>query len=212
MNIQFAELIGALIGDGFLEGTKGHYRFGLVGHPLDDREYYEYLSGLLFNVTGKPVKPVIRERGIRITVSNKTIFQELAFTYGIPIGKVKSATVKIPRHIYSFWGLSKHTIRGIADTDGSVFAVDKPGSPLYPSIEITTSSPVLAHQIRNILLSRGFKVANIWSYKSKKSVLTTYKIPLNGHANLAKWLEEIGFSNPTKRRKAERILNQQKNS
>ncbi|MBW2994157.1 LAGLIDADG family homing endonuclease, partial [Candidatus Woesearchaeota archaeon] len=100
------------------------------------------------------------------------------------------------------WRLAKHTIRGIADTDGSIFTANKHGSPNYPSIEITTSSYSLALQIRQILRQKDFRVAKIWSYKSKLSKRTTYKVPLNGKKNLAKWLKEISFSNPHKLKKA----------
>jgi hypothetical protein len=96
----------------------------------------------------------------------------------------------------------QHCLRGILDTDGSIFTADKPGFPNYPSIEITTSSPKLAEQIRKVLINRGFHVANIWQYKSKLSKRVTYKVPLNGKANLRKWLAEIGVSNPQKLDKA----------
>ncbi|MBI4145910.1 LAGLIDADG family homing endonuclease [Candidatus Woesearchaeota archaeon] len=94
-------------------------------------------------------------------------------------------------------------MRGIVDTDGSIFVANKPRSPNYPSIEITTCSRKLAHQLKNILAHQGFRVANIWCDKpGKMSKLPCYKVPLNGRENVRKWLIEIGFSNPVKKMKA----------
>ena len=124
----------------------------------------------------------------------------------------KCEKVIIPEVIVSNWNLAKHTIRGIIDTDGSVFGADKPGSASYPSIETTTSSIKLAIQIKGILQSRGFRVANIWKYKSRNSKISSYKIPLNGYWNLEKWLNEISFSNPRKLHKAQLLLKIKKHS
>jgi len=206
MDPGLAELIGIIIGDGFLESTPGHYRMGIVGDPIGDREYYHYVKRLIKEVWGKDVKIVHRQRGLRITFSSKNVFKELSQDYGIPIGEGKSSKVVIPGCILESWDLTKNTIRGLVDTDGSVFTSDKPGSPRYPSIEITTSSIELAGQVRSALIEQGFRVAKIWGYKSKNSAIRSYKIPLNGEKNVAKWLEGIGFSNPTKRRKAEKIV------
>lgn len=75
---------------------------------------------------------------------------------------------------------------------------DKQGSPKYPSIEMTTTSKALAFQLKEILEKRGFRVAKIWSYRSKLSKTRAYKVPLNGRKNVARWIREIGFSNSYK--------------
>lgn len=122
-------------------------------------------------------------------------------------GKNKSENVVIPYKLIKTWNLLKYTLRGIVDTDGSIFVSDKRGSPQYPSLEITTSSYILAVQLRTVLLERGFRVANIWRYKSKNSRKTTFKVPLNGKENIRKWVKEIGFSNPYKMKRAINALN-----
>lgn len=111
----------------------------------------------------------------------------------------------IPNKILNDWNNARHAIRGIADTDGSIFTADKPGSPHYPSIEITTTSIELADQLKSILEKNGFNVANIWS-NQRDGNRTAYKVALNGRKNLEKWMDQIGFSHPLKRNKAENIL------
>ena len=127
-------------------------------------------------------------------------------TIGLINGKEKSWTVFIPQIVTKNWNIVKHTIRGIVDTDGSIFVAKKPRVLAYPSIEFDTSSKKLALQLREILLNQGFRVANIWTYQTKLGKRPMYKVPLNGIKNLEKWLDEIGFSNPYKLRRAQKCL------
>lgn len=204
MDKNIAELVGIIIGDGFLDNCQKHYRIGIAGDPINDREYFGYIQSLIKRIWNKDTKVMKRGRGIYIIVNSKSAFTEITEKYGLPIGEGKCAKVVIPDLIIKEGNLVLHTIRGIVDTDGSIFVANKPGSPNYPSIEITTCSIKLANQLRNLLRVRGFRVANIWCYKSRKNnVLPSYKVPLNGRENVKKWLAEIGFSNPIKNRKAE---------
>lgn len=95
-----------------------------------------------------------------------------------------------------------YTIRGIMDTDGTIFVSKKPGIERYPTIEITTTSKVLANQLRIILLRQGFRVGNIRESTSKLSTRVAYRVPLYGKENIRKWLNEIGFSNEYKLNRA----------
>jgi len=97
-------------------------------------------------------------------------------------------------------------VRGLFDTDGTVFVANKPGSPNYPTIELTTTSKPLASQVRMVLQKQGFRTTKIWSYRSKTSRKTAYKVGLNGRQNLQKWPSEIGFSNPRKYQRARAAL------
>ncbi len=206
INEKLAEFIGIIIGDGFLDGKFGHYNIGIVGDPIKDKEYFKYIGSLIKEFCGKDVRIVHRARGLRITFGCKELFLGLTKNYGLPIGEGKCEMVVIPEIIFNNWNLAKHTIRGIADTDGSVFGANKPGAIQYPSIEITTSSIRLAEQLKLILTKNDFRVAKIWKYKSKNSSIPSYKVPLNGRKNVQFWLDKIGFSNPTKLRKAESLL------
>ncbi|MBU2523469.1 MAG: hypothetical protein KKE23_04255 [Nanoarchaeota archaeon] len=199
---EVAELIGALIGDGYIYRKNGKYQIGFVGSPKTDMEYFESLRKLILSEWNKESKLTLRERGLRIIINSKELANFLIDELGIPHGDGKCEKVIIPKLIADDWNLARKSIRGIADTDGSVFVAQKPGTNNYPSIEITTSSKALADQIKNLLSENGFRVANIWSYKSKLSKRTTYKVPLNGKENIRKWIEEIGFSNPYKLNRA----------
>ncbi len=202
---ELAEFIGVLIGDGHMYNTGNRYVIGITGNLNLEEDYYLYLKKLIKNVWGKDVKIKKYKYKVFIVFSSKSIFKFLTSSMGLVSGN--SCYKKfIPEVITKDWDLVKHTIRGIVDTDGSIFVANKPGSPNYPSIEITTTSPILAFKIKEILTDKGFRVAKIWTYCSKKSKLTTYKVPLNGYKNLELWMQEIGFSNNYKAVKAKEIL------
>ena len=194
------ELIGAIIGDGHIHKKESKYYVGITGNIKTDREYFNTLSVLSKKVWNKT--PQIRNRagGIRLRFYSKAIVTRLIKKFGLPFNSGKCYRVKIPKMIASNWKYAKHAIRGIVDTDGSVFTANKPGSPNYPSIEITTASRLLAEQLKDILTKQEFRVAKIWNYTSKLSVLPAYKVPLNGRKNLEDWISKIGFSNPHKLR------------
>lgn len=212
MNKYLTELIGIIMGDGNLSNCQNHYRIGFTGDPNNEREYFEYIQELIRKVWKKDVNIAHRGRGLRIVVNSKPAFLELTQEYGLPKGDGKSYKIFIPDAIANDWKLAKHTIRGIVDTDGSIFVADKPGSPNYPSIEISTNSPDLAYQLKGLLEEQGFRVANIWQSYSKNNAGPSFKVALNGYENVRKWVKEIGFSNPRKRRIAEKIIAAQTSS
>ena len=197
-----AELIGALIGDGYIYRSHRKYQIGFVGSPFTDKEYFERLQQLILNEWKKNAKIKLRFRGLRMVIDSKEICKFLIEELGIAHGEGKCERVEIPQQILKNWKLVRNTIRGIVDTDGSVFVAKKPGVEKYPSIEITTTSKNLAEQLKNLLVNRGFRVAKVWASKSKTSKRTAYRVPLNGKENIKRWIKEIGFSNPYKLNRA----------
>ena len=197
-----AELVGVLIGDGYIYRKNRKYQIGIVGSPVNDNEYFEKLKELIFKEWGKEAKAKFRFRGLRMVFNSKEICSFLINDLGLCHGKGKCFKVTIPEEIYKDWNLTKHTLRGIVDTDGSIFASKKHGIDKYPSIEITTTSSNLAIQIKEMLLKNGFKVTLREEKRKKLIGLKSYKVSLYGQKNLKKWIEEIGFTNPYKLNRA----------
>ena len=157
---------------------------------------------LIYEEWDKEVKIKFRFRGLRMVFDSKRICEFLINDMKMFHGKGKCQNTKIPGEIYEDWNLAKYTIRGIADTDGSVFVSKKPGIEKYPSIEITTTSQNLANQLKQILVKRGFRVSLRENIRKQINALKAYKIALYGKKNLKKWVEEIGFTNPYKLNRA----------
>ncbi len=206
MTPEIAEFVGALLGDGYIHHKESRYIIGLTGSPKNDCEYYEYLANILRKSFCVNPKIRLRQRGVRLTFKSKPVFEFLTKDLGLPFGREKCTNTFVPHSLYKKRDLCNKVLRGIADTDGSIFTANKTGSPNYPSIEITTSSPKLVGQIRSALQRRGFRVAKSWKYRSKISKVDSYKIPLNGRKNVELWMKEIGFSNKYKYAKAVKIL------
>lgn len=204
--LKECELIGAIIGDGHIHTLNCKYVVGFTGHPVKDWSYFLYLQKLISEVWGLKPRVYVRSNGVRMRFNSKSVVKRLINYFELPCNKGKCLSVRIPRKIICDWWGVKEVIKGIFDTDGSVFTSNKPGASNYPSIEITASSKQLAFQLKKILERKGFKLAKVRNYKSKNSRNTTYKVPLYGFKNLEKWFAEIGSSNPTKHNKFNEIL------
>lgn len=208
LNEFLSEFCGAIIGDGCLYNRCGHHTIMISGNITDDREYYNYLSENIEKITGR--KPIIKihERALRLIIHNKKFFNFLKSKIGIFVGGGKVYNVTIPEKIKNS-KFALNCLKGIVDTDGSIFTANKPGSPNYPSIEITTASENLAKQIFRILENLNFRV-KIRSHKPRNTA-RMYKISLNGWEMLEKWYNEIGFSHPRKRKVAKQVIEIKKN-
>jgi hypothetical protein len=72
-NEMEAELIDALIEEGYISLASGKYIIGFVGHPKDDLEYHIYLSNLIFKLWNKRTKTSFRLGGLRTKFYSKEI-------------------------------------------------------------------------------------------------------------------------------------------
>ncbi len=187
---ELCELVGAIIGNGNLWTDGSRFRIDLTGHPEFDKSYFEYLRQLMQRLFGKDPYPLrIRQRGLRLRLQSKTAY-ELLLTLGIPQGSGKSHKVTIPDQIAQDWELAKWAIRGIVDTDGTVFFSTKTyDSPIYPTIEIRTCSKKLADQIETLLEQKNFRA------RTRGNDKEGFHVALYGKEMLRKWSAEIGFSN-----------------
>lgn len=195
------ELIGLIIGDGSIiyKTNKRIYRLTISGDVKEDREYFEVISKFIYSLCNK--KPKIRERkviiggalkghSLELYINNKKFVEYLINELEISYGKDKAFKVKIPNKFLN-WEFSKHILRGILESDGSLFFSKSKviKYPSYPRLEIRTSSVNLAHQVFGILKCRNYKVILM------KTKYGDFKVYLSGEKMLNKWIEEIGFSN-----------------
>ena len=193
-DILLSEFIGAIIGDGNLWSKNNHYRVEITGDPKLDKNYFrDFLIPVtkkLFNITPH-VR--IRQRGLRLRITSKKVYSLLIEEYNLPVGSKKGLNVTIPKQILDKKELFIACLRGIFDTDGSIFLADKGYRKDYPTIEITTTSSKLAKQIRNILIKLEYKFG-FRSWKPKK-FRKKWIISINGDKMVKKWMHEIGTNN-----------------
>jgi len=200
-SFETSEFIGALLGDGNIWAKK--YELVITGDRIKDKDYFEYLSRLV--EANFDYKPHIRFRsgGLRLVIRSKSIFSSIK--RHLPNGK-RALSVEIPAGLDE-----KAVLRGIFDTDGSIFFSRKPGVDKYPCIEISTISCKLAEQLVELLSELGFRPR----IRTDLRIHRVYIIALNGKNQARKWLADIGSSNPTKLARlayAVRLLDSPRNS
>lgn len=192
------ELMGVIIGDGSLLYNKNKrvYRLEIAGNATEDPRYFLKLSKAITKISNKKAKIRFRQhkkgKSITLYLDSKEFIEYLKEKFKLPSGK-KTFTITIPEK-FTPWKYSRHIIRGIFESDGSLyFSKSKTNSkyPTYPRIEIITSSKNLAKQLLKILKEKSFNV-QILDPSPNKCI----KVYISGELMLKKWLKEIGFSSP----------------
>jgi len=198
---NLAEFIGILAGDGHVSFNTKKYKILIIGNYFTDYDYfYNHTKTLiknLFNINPKIIKKK-NQNSLVLYFNSKG-----CVSYMENMGYYK----KLIKIIIPNWIKLNETyflsfIRGLFDTDGSIFVSDKKGAPNYPCIELTTICYDLANIVKNLLLKKNFKVPKIRSYYYSHSKNASLKVSLYGYSNLSKWLNEIGFSNEYKLNRA----------
>jgi len=202
LNKKLSELIGIIIGDGniYYNPKLRKYYFEITGDPKLERSYFEYISNLVQEIIHKKPSIRIQDRGLKLRLYSKEFIEFLIKKLNFPYGK-KSEIITIPKKINN-WNLLKYCIRGITDTDGSLFLSKKENNLNYPSIEISTNSKFLALQIQKSLKNK-YRVC--FRKFSKIGINDKYVVSVNGVIMVKKWIREIGFSNKRKLTKINKI-------
>lgn len=139
----------------------------------------------------------MRRGGLRLIFRSKEAFFYLTNELEMPWGHKKGENIIIPSKIINRGKpYIRACLRGIFDTDGSLFYANKKGVKKYPTIEISTISYNLANQLKNILLADGFRVKFRIQNRTKLGFRVRYILSLNGKREVALWTNKIGSNNP----------------
>ncbi len=197
LNRPTCEFYGALMGDGCItkhkiKGRKYYkYIINFIGHRDLDKNYHEdYLKNLIKNEFGLNTYIWIskKDKSRILQIHSKSLLEEL-IKLKFPLGK-KGQKLKIPKELERLpWKLQKHLIRGLFDTDGSIYT-RKDEFYRHPHISITSISRSLIKQLHKLLRERGYPA---WINKSPSK--SAQAIVIKGNKNTIKWMEDIGSSN-----------------
>lgn len=196
MDNALAELLGLHVGDGTLYKTSRGIVWELRG-GLEEQEFYDnYITSLLWKVTGNKFCAKRRSGGKNgcygFQISNQAPIPQL-LACGMPIG-TKTYTAMFPAcvsiHFSAF-------LRGLFAADGTFYLTKINGGniPIYPMIEFCSASMQLRDDVQNLLLILGLK-SSIWTYTPKKRGGPTYFLRLSGHAKTLRFSQLVGFINP----------------
>ena len=182
---EFAELIGIVLGDGNLQsyvrpGTGvATYNLRITGHKEEKDYFVGYVKPLCENVLGMPAREVRSERYTQIAVYGKRVIK-IFVQHGIKPGNKITNQSKIPAWVFRKNKYLRACVRGLIDTDGSIYQMGD-----YVQICFRNHNQTLLKQTRQALKQLGFYVSNI----------SNKKIYISRKAEIRKFFKEIGFSN-----------------
>lgn len=179
---EVAELIGIMIGDGGI--TNLQIRVTL--NKRDDKEYLTHVCSLFRKLFGVTPSVFHRKSTSEILISRKALVNYFVGR-GLPLGNKIAQEIDIPGWIKADQNLATACLRGIFDTDGSVY-LDKHPKGDYSSINlaITSASGKLLFSIYEILAS--ISIAPTISSKRSVRVRKGQQIIL--------FFDKIGSRNP----------------
>ena len=202
LSTDLCEFIGAIIGDGSIDGHldngRSHYNVGIYGDSRLDKHYLmEKIGPLIFKLFNVKIKSYFRKdcNGMVVRFYSKRIFKLLTERFGFNAGN-KTYTVKIPDEILQADGeFMFATIRGIFDTDGNVFIdrreiYNKP----YGRISLKIASQPIHNQLKEFL-QKHFSLYVAIKKKNHLNYAQIYEITIYGNKQIEKWMKLIGFSN-----------------
>lgn len=182
---SLAEFIGIMIGDGGL--TK--YQAKITLHHKDDREYIDFVSSLIKKLFEVPIKICHRPNiSVKELVVSRKGLVDYLHKMGLPIGDKIRQNIDIPGWIKNSKNYSLACIRGLVDTDGSIFTHKYESHNKqygYKKLDFSTASPHLMSSASKI-----FKKLGIKTYINKTS------LRIENTNDMQKYFDLIGSHNP----------------
>ena len=204
-NEKSAEIVGLCFGDGSLTRrhsgkNKGKLRFQMRGNITEDREHYDNYIKPLFDEIIAEI-PTTRYNGKKpyygISTESSKICNYLV-SLGVPVGIKKE--LRTPEWILEDKNLMKSFLRGIFDTDGSVFCrkdynyLEKGYTKIRIMFGSTSENLILS--ISKILESLEIKHLVIKPYIQKtRNWANLNRIQID-NLNVIKYFNLVGSNNP----------------
>ena len=197
---------GVHIGDGSLQIVAGAtHSVRYFGHSDDDWIFYsEIVPKMLKQLFNKEVYPTKRNDAKTCTLSlcSKAVATFKRDVLCLPNGN-KNQLSGLPEFVKTDEKLLASCIRGIADTDFSVFFFRKGGVCAHPAISCTMSNKPLILDIEAALKQLGFSTSVRYDVLRKRNGRehTEHIVTVCGKDQFRAWMETIGFSNPKQKTK-----------
>ena len=187
-----AELIGIILGDGnitfYKKGKKvGVYQIKIAGDCKKDKQYHlSYIKPLCESLFNLKVKEIINHKSNeRFSVISSKELVNFFIKQGLSSGDKIKNHVTIPNWILKDKELLKVCIRGLIDTDGSIFRMSN-RNPNLLRINFTNYNIKLLIDVKKSLEKLGFFISKIINNRT---------IFISRKNDVERYLNEIGFSN-----------------
>ncbi len=171
---ELAELIGILLGDGQITPTQVKVTLGIK------EGYSRFVSELIKNIFKIQPKIIIRLGKYHEIYFGSTLIVKWLLQMGLSHNKAL-AQVCIPEILISKPQYHNYLIRGLIDTDGSIYQI-KSGI----QISFTNKSAPLLKNLQYMLRLQGFSPSKI----------SVNKVYLTKKKDIIAYVSKIGFNNP----------------
>jgi hypothetical protein len=184
---EISELSGIMLGDGGISD----YQVIITLNSVDDSEYVLFVKNLIENLFG--ITPSLYYRktasAVHIVVSRKGLVEFLVNTCGLVKGHKIKNQASIPDWIKNSTELEIACIRGLIDTDGSIFNhryYSKAKEYSYKKLSFTSVSKPLLLSAYDILRKMEFNCR----------LGSNHDLRIDSVSDMKKYFEVIGSHNP----------------
>jgi len=202
---DLAELLGIHIGDGCISENKRYSEYYLGGDLVEEREYHDNWVGPLFNK--KIMNPLFNKNvnykeHPKVGVYAFHIFDKKLVNFFKDFGIVSGSKINsgIPKKILSDKKLLKRFIRGLFDTDGSIFFQKNYSinisKHIFPKIQLGSVSEKLVKDVYNSLILLGMHPMMKKPHKGKKDKNMVFRVIIYRKNDIQFYIDKIGFKNP----------------
>ena len=184
-SVELAEFMGTMMGDGGMQ----KYQATITLHHIDDRKYIDFVISRikkLFNIA--PALYHIPKSSVFNIVISRTGIVDYLHSLGLPIGNKVKQQFDMPEWIKRNKKFAIACVRGLVDTDGSVFTHSyrvKGKWYHYKKLSFCSRSQPLQYTVARILTDLGMRAR-----------ISGYDVRLDSIANMKKYFSLIGSSNP----------------
>ena len=192
---ELAEIIGIMLGDGNM--YKKQYAVRVCGDKEEDKEYLlVHVKNMFEKVFGIETKEYYHpsQREIILYVYSKHVALNLEH-YGLKPGNKKINKLAIPEWILENKNYIIPCVRGLMDTDGTVFAKNK-----NLKIELSSGIPPLQKSFVKAMKILGF------NKKWTKSHGDVKRYGLYSNDDIKRFINIINFNNPKHKRKIDALV------
>lgn len=185
---ELAELVGIILGDGSLywNEKRGVYALKIAGDLKTEKEYLtNFIKSLMDKIFKINSKIEIRKSEIFVSEYSKEIIKILE-EYGLKRGNKKINNIGIPEWIKNNKKFLEACIRGLIDTDGSIFRMSRK-DPTLLRISFKNRTLKLLTDARNSLITLGF---------SPSRAILNEQFFISRKEDIHRYITYIKFNNP----------------
>ena len=188
---ELSELIGIILGDGNINfhdrKNAGTYSLRICGHQIND---FEYLTNFVSPLITKlfQVKPKFYSSKVSkafYVIANSKELVNFLLNMGLKNGNKIENQVDIPKWITKDSNFSKACLRGLIDTDGSIFRMSKK-DPKLIRMSFKNHNLQLLKTVRHTFIKLGFHPSKI---------IHDETIFISRQKDIENYINEIGFHN-----------------